>query len=613
MSKIHPIDRGDNATLRRRLVARLNSTHRLVVDAKELSATERSQLSRRHFDVVIAGGGPAGIQTAVELSRRGVHTLLMERGLFLESEKTLAMPAAHVREHGLDAAVLARHRDAGLSDYLGWNFTLPFEYCVLDPRRALHELASRIDPRYCLVLQNCGLSHHVLRNDGRVTVHSSVRDYRLRRYSKAVAEAPLATRASCVDPLIAQRHDPDVYVDYARDDELASTAPRSVEVTARMLVDACGHASPISHALRRQQTCNVWKCLVYDLEGVSTRQRQLLWSKPFPTASASNFWVDVLGDAECAVGVMVLAKTSPEAPDATPSRPALAAQLQEMARRSGIDGRIVRERYGLVPMTDLREPSAHDRVLFLGASATRQLPNTGFGFGCCLEDATLAAPTIATAVHNGDCSRAALQPFDVEWLRRNEKEARFENFWQSLHLGIGSDAHFHELSRHCAEGPRDWVQRRFMGQLEASDLWGTTRAFLRHPELLEAGRIRPEHTPELRRHVAGLLYCVVADALGVYEPEASQLERSGGLARRARHLAARRVPEELAGVAARWVVDGTLSRLTQRARPLLERITEPRASASRNARSSVAFLRQLSERGRTAAALLGSARATLAG
>ena len=46
------------------------------------------------YDVVVVGGGPAGIASAIASARHGAHTLLLERNGFLGGTATLAMVPA---------------------------------------------------------------------------------------------------------------------------------------------------------------------------------------------------------------------------------------------------------------------------------------------------------------------------------------------------------------------------------------------------------------------------------------------------------------------------------------------------------------------------------------
>lgn len=48
-------------------------------------------MTTKHYDVIVAGGGPAGITAAIAAARNGARTLLVERYGFLGGQSTIAL------------------------------------------------------------------------------------------------------------------------------------------------------------------------------------------------------------------------------------------------------------------------------------------------------------------------------------------------------------------------------------------------------------------------------------------------------------------------------------------------------------------------------------------
>jgi flavin-dependent dehydrogenase len=487
------------------------------------------ELSRAPTEVVVLGGGPAGIRLAGQLSARKIRTVLLEKALFLETRKTWALPDTIVDRYGLQASVRLCHRDTYFRDYFGLNFPSEIGYCIMDQMRALSQLAGGIDWDYCTVIENCACTAYERLPEGRLKAKAMIDDFRLVRWSRARRECPRSLAGLELDRSFYEAQDPLVLVDYNRALDAPGKLWPNPSFSTRLLVDAGGFRSNLGLSFHRQRRVTVWKCLVYEFEGLKAQPRQIIWDLSMPTETSANFWVDVSGPRSAAVGVMVLGETTPENPESQPSRALMAEHMHAWLNIQGISGRLVRERYGYIPMTDFKEPAAHDQILFIGASATRQVPDTGFGFYCALEEADLAAPILERALAEGRLSRDSLVAYDLEWLKRCEFSMALNKVFQNFHLASLRDEYFHDFAALCTTLPSGIIKRRLANELTDRDLRRIALAVARQTGVISRDRLDPRLFEPLLDDLALFLYCLASRLLGVYLPQGSPMFRHGGL------------------------------------------------------------------------------------
>ncbi|MEK6793494.1 MAG: lycopene cyclase family protein [Spirochaetota bacterium] len=514
-------------------------------------AARAAEIARTPFDVIIAGAGPAGLAMAHELSQRKIRSVLLERGRFLETDKVFALPYPIVERYGLAAAVQMRHRDTYFRNYFGLNAPTHIDYCLMDQRKVLSLLASRIDDAYCTVVENCELT--AFARDGLVIGKTVVNDYRTLRYSVARKSFPRSTSRLNVDDAFFQKHDPLVTVNAMDELDNIEKERDNMAFRARMIVDAGGYHSNLVRSFHRQRSCTVLKCLMYEFSGLKRPQPEIIWDLAMPTVTSANFWVDVFGPKSAGAGVMVFTETTPGDPAGEPPSEEMERYLSSWLNIRKLSGNFERERKGIIPMTDFREASAYDNILFIGASATRQIPDTGFGFAPSLEEASLAAPVIEKALAAGDTSVRMLREYDIAWLRSCEKKMALNKFFQGFHYAIRRDEYFHEFAKRCTELPSEIIQRRIANDLTGGDLRTIAAMFVKNPYLLHPSRFESARMPELKRDLARFLYCLVSQALGFYVPEGSEMfdrePLSGSMLKRMllsmRIYFGRRIPETI--------------------------------------------------------------------
>jgi hypothetical protein len=174
-------------------------------------------------------------------------------------------------------------------------------------------------------------------------------------------------------------------------------------------------------------------------------------------------------------------------------------------------------------MTDFQEPATYDNVLFIGAGASRQIPNTGFGLAPALEQGELAARFLSEILPKGDLSLSRLRRFDVLWLRRKELKSALNIVWQDFHYAYKTDEYFHDFARCCTSVPSGLVKRRLLDMLGTRDIFLLARILFGNPYLLDARRVTNSWLETLKRDIASMMYCLISAVGGFYRPEGNRM------------------------------------------------------------------------------------------
>jgi hypothetical protein len=350
-------------------------------------------------------------------------------------------------------------------------------------------------------------------------------------YREARDQAPRATSLAQADPFFYEKYNPGVLVNYMDELDNPHKGNDNFKFRAPLLVDAGGFQSNLVKSFHKQRTTNVWKCIVYEFDNLPRLPEDIIWDLAVPTMTSANFWVDVFSEKKAAAGVMVLTKTSPTLPYALPPKSELGRYMSTWLNIRKISGTIIRERYGFIPMADFREPAAYDNIIFIGACASRQVPNVGYGVLPALEEAQLCADSIKTALEKKKFDKKMLRTYDIAWLKKFESRMILQKVFQDLHYAYETDEYFNEFAEKCTSLSSDVVRRAICNEWTKSDLRKIGRLFIRNAYLLDRHHIDPAMYPELLRDCATLFYCNLAGLLHCYCPWGNRMFRNDPLHR----------------------------------------------------------------------------------
>ena len=97
------------------------------------------------FDVIVIGGGPAGLGSAVHLAEKGVHLLLLEKGKICSTKKTWLTFDHIIQKYTLHECVRNRFSNVIFSCYLGNSYSFESNDFIspIDEERTLELLLQR--------------------------------------------------------------------------------------------------------------------------------------------------------------------------------------------------------------------------------------------------------------------------------------------------------------------------------------------------------------------------------------------------------------------------------------------------------------------------------------
>jgi flavin-dependent dehydrogenase len=299
--------------------------------------------SKNKFDVIVLGGGPAGLGSALNLAEKGISVLLLEKSRISQTEKT-------------------------------W---LTFDY-ILEKYR----LKEYIRNKFSEVVFSCYLGNNYSITD---------KDFIYPVYEDKVLET-LAQQAKSAGAFV---HDEEAFINYTikkKDDTIILRTTKSTYF-AKLVVDAMGRQSDLLRSIGLKNETIDMGCLVFYLEGVAHKNdnKLLLYDSFFP--GSDYFWLAPLEGDRLMTGIFFFSTLMDS------NLREKTEKLKFYIKSRNLKGHIYDTRMGNIPL-GIQGSISTDSFLCIGDSSNTPLPSSGFSFNRCLEESEILADFVFQVLDN---------------------------------------------------------------------------------------------------------------------------------------------------------------------------------------------------------------------
>ncbi|MBF0430616.1 MAG: NAD(P)/FAD-dependent oxidoreductase [Fibrobacteria bacterium] len=285
----------------------------------------------RFYDVIVLGGGPAGLGCAMQMAEHGISTLVLEKDAIGTTKKTWLSFDESLKKYGLESCACNRFSNIVFSSYLGgkYSFTNTNFLRPLDENKALCCLADKAGHNGADIHGKERFASYAVENASETIVTTNKRKYR-----------------------------------------------------TRLVVDAMGRESTILQSLGLSHAPLDMGCLAYRLDNVKhTEDNTLLLYDSFYPGS-DYFWMVPLSGESVMVGVFFFSSLTDT------NMEEKSRKLKQYIRDKKLGGKKTDTRMGNIPLGNQVHCCA-EPFLFFGDSSNTPLPSSGFSFHRCLEESEI--------------------------------------------------------------------------------------------------------------------------------------------------------------------------------------------------------------------------------
>ncbi|MCX5781310.1 MAG: NAD(P)/FAD-dependent oxidoreductase [Elusimicrobia bacterium] len=288
------------------------------------------------FDVIIIGAGPAGLGSAINLSKKGISVLLIEKEKIGATQKTWLTFDYILQKYKLKECIKNTFSEVTLSCYLGNTFSLKNKSFIypIDEEKALKLLAQQAIKNGAVIREKeVFINYSFIKND-----YLEIKTTKNTYYSK-------------------------------------------------FAVDAMGRDSQILKSKGLFNNTIDMGCLTYFLEkcNYKNEDKMLLYDSFFP--GSDYFWLVPHGNKRIMAGIFCFSQINDENIGEKHNK------LKSYLAEKNITGKIYAVKKGNIPLGDQNHVNVNN-FLCIGDSCNTPLPSSGFSFNRCLDESEILADFI---------------------------------------------------------------------------------------------------------------------------------------------------------------------------------------------------------------------------
>ena len=291
-------------------------------------------MTDKYFDVIVLGGGPAGIGSAMHLAKRGISVLLLEKEKIGTTQKTWLTFDYIIKEYALEECIRNKFSEVVFSCYLGNTYSFEKKDFIFP----VHEE------------KTLGLLAQKAKGEGAVI------------------------------------KDEEPFINYSTHDNGNLIRIRTTKGTYRtkLAVDAMGRYSPILRSHGLENEILDMGCLAFFLKGAGNKNdnKLFLYDSFFP--GSDYFWVIPLEDDKMMTGIFFFSSLKGTNINEKTGK----LKLYMAARK--IQGEVYDTKMGNIPLGGQNNVNT-ERFICIGDNCNTPLPSSGFSLSRCLEDSRILA------------------------------------------------------------------------------------------------------------------------------------------------------------------------------------------------------------------------------